>query len=152
MLLTKRKTAVAVLLVLGLVAFGGGLLTRRAPAEQPADDKVRSLLKERLATLKEMAAESEKVFEQTGRSSPEDVLQAKTLVLLAELDLCDSDRERVGIHEKIVALAKGMEEITDTRFKAGRAQHTDLLKARADRLNAEIALERARAKAATQPK
>jgi tetratricopeptide (TPR) repeat protein/thiol-disulfide isomerase/thioredoxin len=116
-----------------------------------ANSKVRALQEERLATLKEIAAEWENVFRHS-RCPPEDVWQAKLLVLRAELELCDSDRERVAIHEKIVALAKETEETRASQYKAQRLSHSDLLTAKANRLEAEVALERAKAKAAAPKK
>ncbi len=104
-----------------------------------------------MATLKEIAAEWEKTFRH-GRCPAEDVWQAKLLVLRAELELCDSDRERVAVHEKIVALAKETEEMQTLRYKAARLSHSDLLTAKANRLEAEVALERAKAKAAAPQK
>jgi RNA polymerase sigma factor (sigma-70 family) len=123
------------------------------PEAQAAEDaKVKALLKERLATLKEIAAHVEKRFKETALGSLEEVLQAKHQVHMAELDLCESDKERVGIHENIVANARELETLVATRVKAGVAQSVDLLKARVSRLEAEIALERAKAKAAAKPK
>jgi tetratricopeptide (TPR) repeat protein/thiol-disulfide isomerase/thioredoxin len=116
-----------------------------------ANSRVRALQEERLATLKEIAAEREKAFRH-GRAPSDDVLQARLLVLRAELELCDSDRERVAIHEKIVALAKETEETRASQYKARRLSHSDLLTAKANRLEAEVALERAKAKAAAPKK
>jgi hypothetical protein len=124
-------------------------IQRGKPAD--ANPEVRALQEERLATLKEIADEKEKVF-RAGRGLPEDVLQARLLVLRAELELCDSDRERVAVHEKIVAMAKEIEETLAGYYKAQRLLHSDLLTAKANRLEAEVALERAKAKAAAPRK
>jgi outer membrane protein TolC len=80
------------------------------------------------------------------RTPIEEVVQAKLQVLEAELELADSDRERVRIHEGILALARDMEKIAQDRFKAQTLARREVLKAKANRLKAEIGLERARAR------
>ena len=74
------------------------------------------------------------------------MLQANQRVLKAELELAKTDKERFAIHEKQVEVAKQIEELAEQHFKAGVARQVDVLNARADRLEAEIALERAKAK------
>ena len=145
-----KKLLAAVALV-GLIAVGGRADNPKSNQPNQSSKKVKALQKERLATLKEIAAESENVFRH-GRCPPEDVWQAKLLVLRAELELCDSDRERVAVHEKIVTLAKETEEMQTLRYKAARLSHSDLLTAKANRLEAEVALERAKAKASAPKK
>jgi tetratricopeptide (TPR) repeat protein/thiol-disulfide isomerase/thioredoxin len=131
--------------------------TRRFEDEKPApiarqkrvdaNPRIRALQEVRSATLKEIAAEKEKAFG-AGRTTAEDVLQSRLLVLRAELELCNSNRERVAVHEKIVAVAKEIEDTLASYYKAQRLSHSDLLTVKANRLEAEVALERAKAKAA----
>src|SRR5262249_17036657 len=90
------------------------------------ESKIRALLKDKLATVKEIVAEQEKSF-QAGKVSTEDVLQAKLSVLKAELDLCESDKEGVAVHERIVALTKELESAANERFKALKASTVELL-------------------------
>jgi RNA polymerase sigma factor (sigma-70 family) len=118
-----------------------------APGGASGESRVRALLKERLATLQEVLAETEKAS-RAAAVSPNVVLQAKLQVLKAELDLCESDKERVAVHEKMVAVARECERMIEQQYRAAMATHTDLLKAKASRLEAEIALERARTQAA----
>jgi hypothetical protein len=172
MFLTKLKTVAAVLLLAaGVLALGGGLLTHDTAAapqagagnpparvegkketdRKPQEDKVQALLRERLAILKQIAAETERVYKDTGRLPVQDVVQAKLHAAKAELDLCESDRERVPVHERIVALAKEAEMLVGAQVEAGKLQHWELLRARVSRLETEVALERARA-AATRPR
>jgi hypothetical protein len=113
------------------------------------DSKVRALQKERLAAFKEIVAE----IESLGARVPlDDLLHAKRQVLHAEFELCESDKERVEVLAKLVAVAKELEAVVAQRFKDMRVVRRDLLKAKADRLEAEIALERAKDQAAGQPK
>ena len=146
--MSKLFAAVA---LVGLIASGGRADNPKPNQPNQPSKKVRALQEERLATLKEIAAEWEKVF-RAGRALYEDVLQARLMVLRAQLELCDSDRERVAVHEKIVALAKETEEMQTLRYQAARLSHSDLLMAKANRLEAEVALERAKAKAAAPQK
>jgi hypothetical protein len=108
--------------------------------------------KERLDLLKKIAAEAEKAFDGFGAFPYSGVLEAKMQVHKAELDLADSDKERVAIHEKIVALAKELENYADKAFKQGDFSSGDLIKAKTGRLEAEIALEKAKAQAGNKVK
>jgi hypothetical protein len=172
MFLTKLKTVVAMLLLAaGVLAIGGGLLTHdtaaapqpgagKPPARvegkkeadrKPEEDKVRALLQERLATLKQIAAETEQVYKRAGRLAWQDVVQAKLHAAKAELDLCETDKERVAVHERIVALAREIEVVVGVQVEAGKLPHFELLRARVSRLEAAVALERART-AAIRPR
>jgi hypothetical protein len=105
--------------------------------------------KARLATLQNIVADKEKRYEH-GTIPVREVLEARLQVRRAELDLCTSDKGRVAVHERIVALARDMEKAYEALYQAGRVPALDLLKARADRLAAETDLERARARAARE--
>jgi outer membrane protein TolC len=160
MLLIKLRFLAGVFLIAVTVAAGATFsmhVLRATPTTGQADSqppdgagkapRVRALLKDKLATMREIVAWIEKSH-QVGRASDEEVLQAKLAVLQAELELAESDRERVTVLEKVVAVQKEIETIVQTHFKAARAGQIDVLRAKANRLDAEIALERAKAKAA----
>lgn len=117
-----------------------------------ADAKVQWLLQERVATLKEIAAKREKAHKHLGTVTAEEVLQAKSAVLTAELERCERDLDRLGVHERIVAVAREVEKGAEQRYQAGRVPHRDLLAVRVQRLEAEVALERAKANAAPRPR
>jgi eukaryotic-like serine/threonine-protein kinase len=125
----------------------------RSPAQSQGGDtegraKLRAMLQERLATLRENAAGKENLF-QDGRIPIGDFDEAKLLVLNAELDLAESDKERIGILERIVTLSREVEKAIDQLYQMGRVTRPDFLDARDKRLKAEIALERAKGKATT---
>jgi RNA polymerase sigma factor (sigma-70 family) len=121
-------------------------------AERAAEDsKLRTLFKERLAAVKGIEAEIEKRY-QAALAAPEELFRAKQAVLRAELDLSNSDKERIAIHEKIISLAKQLEEAVNKRFQAGHAVLSDVLRTRVSRLEAEIDLERAKEGAGTRHK
>ncbi len=116
----------------------------KKPSEPPADSpKIQALLKERLAILKEQVAVLQKRFEQ-GVVTAEVLLRARRRACQAELELCATDRERVEVLQRLLALAKETEARTAQLVKTGAASQSILLEARADRLEVEIALERAR--------
>jgi hypothetical protein len=112
-----------------------------------ADAKLDDLLKQRLATLRALADQTTKDYK-AGRVSFERVHHAAQALLHAELELCSSDKERIAVLEKIVAEAKGYETNAVERYKSGAAPSSDALMATASRLEAEIALERAKSKVA----
>jgi outer membrane protein TolC len=122
----------------------------RTQETQAGESKVRTLLKERLAALKQIVDETEKAYRGKGTAQIDDVLQANLAYHRAELDLCESDKDRVAVHEKMVKLAGESERAVSARFDSGSVSHTAVLAARVNRLDAEIALERAKAKAAGQ--
>jgi outer membrane protein TolC len=114
-----------------------------AAAEQK-DGKVKELLKERLATLKTLADLTVNDYK-AGRVSFDRVHQAMRAVLDAELELCESAKERVTILEQAVKLAKEFETVAEAQFRIGKVTQSDVLLAKVNRLDTEIALERAKA-------
>jgi outer membrane protein TolC len=109
------------------------------------DSKLKDLLKERLATPKAVVKATTQDY-LTGKVSFDRVYQATKSLLNAELEFAETKKERIAVLEKIVALAKESEKSAVLRYKAGTVPHSDALLATAGRLDAEIALERAKAK------
>jgi hypothetical protein len=107
--------------------------------------KVHELLKERLATLRELSAVTRSAYLH-GNAKFAEVSQAHALLVKAELELCDSDKERLAVHEKAVTAARELENQTSHMHKAGLTTQASVLAARAARLHAEIDLERAKLK------
>jgi uncharacterized protein (TIGR03067 family) len=102
-------------------------------------------LRQRLATLRENAARTELLYKQ-GAASVGVVQQARLAVLNAELDLCETPPERIGLYEKILAHRREIEKSMEMLYKTGLAGESTLLMARAERQEAEIALQRERAR------
>jgi uncharacterized protein (TIGR03067 family) len=119
--------------------------TKQGSERKADNEKVRQLLKDRLVTLEQIADETVRKF-QAGAASEEDLLQAQLGVHKAKLELAESDQERVKVQEEIVTLSKKTEEYRDKLYQAGRISSTDLLKVRADRLQAEKELQELRQK------
>jgi hypothetical protein len=119
--------------------------------KKAASKRVQALLKERLATLKELAAVSKRSYVE-GRTTVAEIARINRLLLKAELELCESNQERIAVHERAVALAKECERIAGLRVTAGTDGQASVLTARAERLSAEIALERAKGRQAVNQK
>jgi outer membrane protein TolC len=150
------KARIVALFVLALLLVGGSIGgwsagSPRVVAADAKDSKVKELLKERLATLRKLvhAVTADYV---KGQVSFDRVQQATRALLDAELEQCESDKERIKVLEKIVTLAKESEKSAEQRYKTGNAAQSDVLMATAARLEAEIALERAKGKPAAQSK
>jgi hypothetical protein len=180
MVLTKVKLTTVVFLTLGLLFAGAAVSTHaltaapevprpagpttadrparadNPPGKQPGDRaaqdaRLQALLKERLAILRDMAATLKEQYK-SGVASHEMVQQAELRVSRAELDLCETDKERVAVHEKIVDIMKENEKRIAQLRKAGAVSEGEMAETKLKRLDAEIDLERARTKAASPSK
>jgi outer membrane protein TolC len=131
----------------GVLALGLG--AGGARADEAKDSRLKELLREKVAALKENAALVEKA-QGPGGATPEQVLQAHRAVLDAELELCDTDKERIAVLEKTVALTKTQEETVRELMKKGAVTASAVIAARVRRLDAEIMLERTKARLQSQ--
>ncbi len=104
--------------------------------------KIQELLQARLAITKELASLAANAH-RAGEAPIEHVFQANQAVLKAQLDLCESNKERIAIMERFVELARDQEEHAVKSYKTGRATASAPLNAKVVRLEAEIALEKA---------
>jgi len=114
-----------------------------ALAADPGEDKVKALQRERLATLREVADLTEAAA-RTGSVPVEKVIEARLAVFAAELELCAMHNERVRILEKTVVETRRLEAEAEKAVKSGTTPARVALIAKARRLEAEIALERAK--------
>ena len=148
-MLTTRFRFTALLGVLALLIIAGTLgkwtVASRAHAAGENDSKLKALLKEKLAVAQEALAIVKKAH-QNGDTSIEGVVEANQIVGKAELDLCDTNAERVAVLERMLAQTKDFEKSVTELVKAAAAPKTTLLKARLNRLDVEVALERAKEK------
>jgi hypothetical protein len=145
------------LLVLGLsllaLLLGGALSNSftalsRGAGQNVKDARLKELLKERLATLKDFASQTKEAYRigPPGGVSPADVTAANRAVYQAELELCDTDKERVAVLEKWLAAAKKWEKTVEEMVKGQAYAPREVLKAKAERLEVEIALRRVKVK------
>src|SRR5262249_51519320 len=125
---------------------------RRRQKSQPGqaqakDNELQKLLEERLATARDYAKlVTQRVKNHEGM--PEELMEATRIVFEAELDLCASSKERVRVLEKFLLEAKENEKFLMRVSATGQGRQSTALKAKTERLQVEIALEQARAKAA----
>lgn len=123
---------------------GGDALGDPAKDGPGGNTKVRELQKERLALLRQLADQLT-AANKRGETSVASVLEAQREVLAAELELCETGKERFAVLEKRVELAKEIEKATEKAVEARAVSAADLLRAKANRLQAEIELEKAKA-------
>jgi hypothetical protein len=122
-----------------------------APAgpSDETDAKLKELLKERLAALRALVKGATADYAPE-RVSFERVNQARRALVQAQLESCESDKERIALLEETVALAKEFAKHAAQRYKNGAAPESDVLMAAVARLEAEIALQCAKSKVAGQ--
>jgi uncharacterized protein YhaN len=108
-------------------------------------DKLDALLNKRLVALRAVADQLNKQHQQ-GLAPPGEVLRARQQVFKAELELAKTDKDRTAILEKRLEVAKDLEVLALKAHKQGTSTHLSVLDAEINRLEAEIALERAKAK------
>jgi len=123
----------------------------KASPSSASDRKVKELLKERLAVLREVEARAIASYE-AGHTPLEQVQQARRAVLDAELALSESSKQRIAILEQLVAMSKDAEQVATRRSEMGVTSRGEALIARASRLEAEIKLEQEKARAAPRAK
>jgi hypothetical protein len=112
--------------------------------------ELKKLRKERLANLNELVRLTHQAFINARNASFEELRQADRLLREAEIEQSASDQERLGVHEKALARAKEFEKNAHERLNAGVGTLASLLAAKANRLESEIAIEQAKARAATR--
>lgn len=112
-----------------------------APGKGAKDARLNSLLQERLTALREAANFTTKAYE-TGVETLANVMAANQAVHSAELDLCGTDKERTALLEKMISEAKNYETLAAQQVGRGIDFASSVPKAKANRLEVEIALER----------
>jgi len=156
--LTIKTVAVgAGQLLLLFAAWGGAFygFSRHVRGEEPVRpagkaDALQQLRAERMAVLHEIAKQTTEAWK-AGTADYQQVSAATQALHEAELEQCESDKERIAVLQKIVGQAKEAEQIADRFGKAGTSAPWVTLKAKADRLQAEIELEKTKTKVATHP-
>lgn len=107
------------------------------------DQQIRTLLEQRLQLVERVVREVESKHA-SGTIPFETVLDARKARDRAELDLCTDAAERVKVYEKMVANAKQLEGLITSRVATGTASTTAALRAKVKRIEAEVALLRAK--------
>lgn len=123
-----------------LLVAGGFWLSSAAQEAEPS--KLKTLLAERHSILKEVAAQISRAHKAGGVPITQ-VHEANQAMYEAELDLCDTIEERVAVLKKMLAAARDYERLVAKEVGAGEASTIATLRAKASRLEIEVALERA---------
>ncbi len=140
-----NRIAFSVVLV-GLGAMAGqfvssGLAEPAAGVRGPDAERVTALRKERREVLRQAVKESEEGY-RNGVMPYTSVSRITISLLNAELDLAPDHAGRVAIRERTVEQFKVIEKTVAVSVQGGTAENTDLLEAKAARLQAEIDLLR----------
>ena len=127
-------------IVTGLFVSSG--LAEPASVRGPDAEKLTALRKERRDVLRQAARQAEEAY-RSGLIPYTSVPRITINLLNAELDLAPDRAGRVAVRERIVEQFKEIEKSVAQHVEAGLAgDQTDLLEARAARLQAEIDLLR----------
>ncbi len=125
------------------------LHSARVEAQTSPSNKIRDLQEQRLATLRDLVKITTEHY-QNGQASSDELWSATRARDEAELVLCPSNAQRIPILERIVKDAKMLEEQNGQLVSNKLLSRTIWLKAKADRLQQEVLLESAKAKALPQ--
>ena len=135
-----REILLLTLIVALLLTWGMQTYLRQWPTA-----KERALMQERLEALKEAVELQEQMMQMGIPPDSKALRDAQVEALAAELELCASLSERIDVLSQNLAAQQNYENLATARFDAGAGTNGDVLAAKADRLKAEIALERAKA-------
>ena len=119
---------------------------RKDKTEESAK-KIKELQRERIATLKEMVDAISTMREQQ-LASYQDVAETKLLLLNAELEATEKGSSRITLYKSIVDVLKEGEKFAEDAVRTAGGTQVRILQVKARRLEAEINLERAKAKEA----
>src|SRR5262249_39055304 len=116
-----------------------------AKATAKPEDRLQKLLKERVEVAEtEVKDLTENV--QAGRGSPETLFEPSVRLLVAQRELTDNKADQLAAYEAHLKRMKEIEKISKALFDAGRISRIQFSPVRYHRLEAEIWLERAKAK------
>jgi hypothetical protein len=156
MLVNKLKNLVVVVLAFAVLATGAGLVASRQVPQEPkkaeppapaakAENRLPALLKARVEAAKtEVWARNQEFL--VGRGTLDILVGASRRLLVAEQELGLNRADQIAALEKHFTLMKEVQEINEERFRDGRIPIQDVKEAEYYRLDAEIQLERAKAK------
>jgi hypothetical protein len=125
--------------------------TARPTLDKATLAEVRKLQEKRRDLLREALEGRQKLY-QAARSEMRDVVETSRRLLKAELDLAETDAERIAAHEKQLEMAQALIEVAKARKAAARGTHADILDAEALSLELQIGLLKAGGKLKKQKK
>ncbi len=113
--------------------------------------KIKELQKERLATLEALVDATTRLYQQA-RVEYGEVIATMELLFKAQLEVAEKESDRITLYKKMVDMWKQSEELAKQRAEAARGTMVAVLRFKALRLEAEINLERAKAREAKESK
>jgi outer membrane protein TolC len=140
---TRWKIAVVACLLVGAGLTAGARGDEPKPGKDA--DKLKTLLQERYeaaTTLYKLRMEEFKA----GRGDVEALARAGTQLTTADVERSEKKEDRVAAYEANLQRVTEFKKICEAKVKVGTGTGGDLAQAEYDRLNAEILLEREKAK------
>ena len=134
-----RDLFLVTLIVALLLTWGMQTYLRQWPTARE-----KALMQEKLDALKEVV-KTRKLSHSFPGDGGKSLRDAECAALAMELDLCTSASQRLAVLERVLTTQQLYEENATYRYDKGSGTWDELLNAKADRLTAEIALERAKA-------
>jgi hypothetical protein len=113
--------------------------------QEASAKRIKELQKERIATLEGMMDGATRLAKR-GSHSIEEACDAWLLLVRAQVDAAEADSDRIKFYETYVAAMQQFEEMARAQLEAARGTKVTVLRAKANRLEAEIAIERLKAK------
>jgi len=104
-------------------------------------DKLDELLQQRRDTLRTLVDIVTAEYRE-GTTGFESVASAEDQLIVAELELAKTPKDRIAILQRRVELMKGLSAIVDARFNSGQVTQAQVLVARAALLQSQIQLAR----------
>ena len=142
----QRAGRARIVVLVAVTALSIAVTGRWCAAAEKADtnDRMKALLKERVDTTKAIYDLLLEKYNH-GAGNIGSVHRAKMAWLNAAASLTETKKERLKIYEEIVKDSKEWEQTALRNIETGAGERIEALTARAERIEAEIALERARA-------
>ena len=103
--------------------------------------KIKELQKERIDAL-EAAVDIQNTLFIKARGPFRDVMEARLLLLQAQLDMAEKRADRIALYKKAIGTVQDLEKIAAAHVKRGTETEASVLQAKARRLEVEIQLER----------
>jgi hypothetical protein len=158
MFMKKLMVLAAVVFLLGALSAAGALTyptlaARQNEGKEPekpapaakAEDRLQTLLKERVDAAKS-ELEARKQEYDVGRTTLDHMLGAAKRLLVAQQELTDKKADQIAALEAYLKLTTQAEKESKAGFEAGRITQANVAESTYYRLEAEIWLERAKAK------
>jgi outer membrane protein TolC len=133
------------LAVLAASAAGSRAWADDAKPEGQDDDKLKTLLRTRLEVAQNIYNLRMEEYK-AGKIAPDGLLEAGKQLFKSQLDLAEKKEDRVAACQKNLERWTQMKNMADTKYNAGLLTKADVQEVEYERLEAEILLEKEKAK------